>query len=397
MSSASSAEMRASRPVQPGDGLGNGLNNSLGAGAIVWWKWLIIGLLFVGLYWTQLKRLWVITRPFGGLDPDWAHAICVPLIGIYYLFLRRDEIAVTPIEPVLGGIPTRMRVYSAFAVLLMGLISTYGLAPIVPGNPELAILVGVLKFGGYGLMILSILVLIFDWGIATLVGGLLISAYAIWPGRNNFVGDVGMVMTLFGVVLTLCGWGIMRIAWFPIIFLICALPWPEIVYSQIASPLQHLAAKVSVTILQITGLEASYHGTKIFIPQFNDLGMPLPDRPLNVAEACAGLRSLMTFITVAAAVAFLSARPLWQKLVITLSAIPIAISCNVVRVAGQGLIDHYIGREWSEGFAHQFAGMIMMLPAFLLIMLICWIVDQIFIEEAGDEKTVPAPAPGGVA
>ena len=370
----------------------------LGVDTSVWIKTLIIGGLFFALYWDQLKRLWNITNPINGTDPDWAHAICVPLIGIYYLFLRRDELAAVPIEPVLGGAPTPVRIVSGIVVLLLGLLSTFVLAKIVPPDPQLATVVGVLTFGGYGLMILSLLILILDWGIATLLGGLLISAYAIWPGRNNFVGDIGMVMALFGVVLTLCGWKVMRIAWFPIVFLVCALPWPEIVYSQVASPLQHLAAQVSVSMLQITGIDATYHGTKIFMPQFDAMGMPLPDRPLNVAEACAGLRSLMTFITVAAAVAFLSARPLWQKLIITASAIPIAISCNVVRVAGQGLLDHHAGREWSEGFAHQFAGMVMMLPAFMLIMLVCWIVDQLFIEEAGEENTTPAPvSTGGVA
>ena len=66
---------------------------------------------------------------------------------------------------------------------------------------------------------------------------------------------------------------------------------------------------------------------------------------LNVAEACAGLRSLMTFITVGGAVAFLSHRPLWQKLIITASAVPIAILCNVMRVSGQGLLDHYVSQR----------------------------------------------------
>ena len=125
------------------------------------------------------------------------------------------------------------------------------------------------------------------------------------------------------------------------------------------------------------------------VTHFNDCAFV--GQALVRAAARAGLRSLMTFISVAAAVAFLSARPLWQKLVITFSAIPIAISCNVLRVAGQGLIDHYIGREWSEGFAHQFAGMVMLLPAFFLIMLVCWIVDQIFLDEA---DAPPAPPPG---
>src|SRR4029077_15256214 len=116
----------------------------------------------------------------------------------------------------------------------------------------------------------------------------------------------------------------------PIVFLICGIPWPALVYSYVASPLQTFAAKVAVISLRFTGVNAYRQGTKI-----NMGGITEPLRTLNVAEACAGMRSLMTFITVAVAVAFLSARPLWQKLVITFSAIPIAIFCNVMRVAGQ--------------------------------------------------------------
>jgi exosortase len=116
-------------------------------------------------------------------------------------------------------------------------------------------------------------------------------------------------------------------------------------------------------------------------------GLTQPLRTLQVAEACAGLRSLMTFISVGAAVAFLSNRPLWQKIIITLSAIPIAIFCNVMRVTGQGLLDHYWSHEVSEGFAHQFVGLVMLVPAFFLILLVGWLLDQLFVEEVDE----PAP------
>ena len=166
-------------------------------------------------------------------------------------------------------------------------------------------------------------------------------AFGIWPGQNQFVQGFAMILTLFGVVLMLCGWQVMKYAWFPIAYLICGIPWPPLVYSYIASPLQTLAAKVAVVTLRFTGVTAYRTGTKINMASSS---ITEPMRTLNVAEACAGLRSLMTFITVGVAVAFLSARPLWQKIIITLSAIPIAIFCNVMRVAGQGLLDHYVSR-----------------------------------------------------
>jgi exosortase len=186
-----------------------------------------------------------------------------------------------------------------------------------------------------------------------------------------------MVATLFGVVLLICGWDVMKTAWFPILFLVCAIPWPQLVYSWVALPLQKLAATAAVVTLQLTGVDASQSGTKLTIGT---------GRVLNVAEACAGLKSLMTFVAVGAAIGFLSSRALWQKLLISLSAVPIAIFCNMMRVAGQGLLDHYVDRRLSESFAHQFVGMIMLIPAFFLIQGVAWVLDNLFIEEVDRHK-----------
>ena len=115
--------------------------------------------------------------------------------------------------------------------------------------------------------------------------GIAMFQYAIFPGQNDFLKDFGMVITLFGVVLAMAGWGVMRVAWFPIAFLVCGLPWPGLVYSKVAEPLQQLAANVAVWTLQLTGVEAAVGGTKISM-----IGGDGDWRTLNVAEACAGMR-----------------------------------------------------------------------------------------------------------
>ena len=363
----------------------------LGVQPAAWAKAAVIAAAFVAIYRFNLTRLWAKTNLFSG-DPNWSHSSLVPVIGLYYLLLQREALAATPRRPMLGGRPSAGRFVAAAALAVGGAVLGFGLSKLVPEQEGLWIVRGLLENGGYGLIGFGVMVALFDWGLACLFGGLLLSAYGIWPGRNDFVNDAGMILTLFGIVLTLCGPAVMRIAWFPIAFLVCALPWPDLVYSQVTAPLQTASARVAVGVLQMVGMDASYGGTKIFIPQFAASGMRLPDRALNVAEACAGLRSLMTFITLGAMVAFLSSRRLWQKIVITLSAIPIAISCNMMRVAGQGIIDTYIGREWSEGFAHQFAGMVMLIPAFFLIWGVSFVVDRLFIEEADAKPQKPAAA-----
>ena len=223
-----------------------------------------------------------------------------------------------------------------------------------------------------------------------LLWGVLFSLWGIFPGQNDFFKDVGMVIALFGVVLMLSGWAIMRVAWFPILFLFCGLPWPDQVYSWVAGPLQHLAAAVAVRFLTICNIPSSVAGTKIMM--FVNPG----ERPrvLNVEEACAGLKSLMTFVTLAAgwAFVFMSSRPLWHRLVQTASAVPIAIFCNVMRVSFTGLTDKWWGHEFSEGFAHRFVGLLLLVPAFFLILLVGWVLDNLFIEEADDEEEIVSAA-----
>ncbi|HYO10093.1 MAG TPA: exosortase [Tepidisphaeraceae bacterium] len=338
-----------------------------------WVKVAILAPLFVAVYWIVLRWLWDKTNPVWG-EANWGHAVCIPFVGLYYLYINREDLLKQPVEPLLlGNFRDKWRMIPAAVMLAAGggiasLSSSFG--------PDMGWMI---RFAGMSLATYGLLVGLLDWGIGSLLMGLIAFAYGIWPGQNQFLQGCAMILTLFGIVLMLCGWRVMRYAWFPIVYLICAIPWPALVYSYIASPLQTFAAKVAVVTLRFTGVNAYRTGTKI-----NMGGITEPLRTLNVAEACAGLRSLMTFITVGMAVAFLSARPLWQKIVITISSVPIAIFCNVMRVAGQGLLDHYVSRQLSESFAHQFVGLVMLVPAFFMILMVGWVLDQIFVEEADD-------------
>ncbi len=294
----------------------------LGISFSAWLRIALMAALMIALFRFNLWRLWLKTNPVTG-EANWGHSMVVPFIGLYYLYIHREELL-------------KARVYTAWT------------------------------------------------GLPVMLLGVMLFAYGIWPGQNDFLKDFGMVVTLFGVVLLLAGWQVIRIAWFPIAFLVVGIPWPGLVYSWVAGPLQSLAAEVAVKVLQLTGVDAAAYGTKISIAR----GGGLPARTLNVAEACAGLRSLMTFIAVGGAVAFLSARPLWQKFLVMASAVPIAIFCNVMRVSGQGLLDFYVSQELSEGFAHAFVGMIMLIPAFFLILLIGWCLDKIFIDEVENKAAL---------
>lgn len=345
------------------------------------------------LFWPNLRRLWDKTNPIYG-EANWGHAICIPIIGLYYLYVNREKLVQEESGRRAMGEQTGLRVWGLLTVAL--------LLPLVLLHEEAgkfflpaAAVSGLLILVSLPLCLVRQTRSLIDqandhsagwFGGFIMVFGIAVFQYAIFPGQNDFLKDLGMVITLFGVVLALTGWSVMKVAWFPIAFLICGIPWPGLVYSKIASPLQQLAANAAVWTLQLTGVEANVGGTKISM-----VGGDGNWRTLNVAEACAGMRSLMTFISVAAAVAFLSSRPLWQKIIVVLFAVPIAIFCNVMRVSGQGLLDRYVSHSLSENFAHQFVGLIMLIPAFLLILLVGWILDQIFVEQIDRRHVTIAP------
>ena len=364
----------------------------LGLSRTTWTQVGVVAVLFAFLFWPNFRRLWQKTNPYDGAEAaNWSHSLLVPLIGLFYLYQRRDELMATPVRPLLADRFGRARLWGGLVLLLGGAAGGWILGLDALQNSFLA-LPGIGNLAPYAssvcwaLAALGPLVLALDWGLGTLVGGMLLAGYGIWPGQNDYLKDVGLVVTLFGVVLTLGGWRVMRIAWFPIVFLICAIPWPGLVYSKIAIPLQYVAANAAVFVLRVAQVDAVVDGTRIVIDK------AAGQRILNVAEACAGMRSLMTFITVAAAIAFLSRhRPLWQKLLIVASAVPIAIFCNTMRVCGQGLLDVYVSEAASEGFVHTFVGMVMLVPAFFLLLGVGWVLDQIFVEsDDGEEADEPA-------
>jgi exosortase len=367
----------------------------LGLKRSVWIQIGVIAVLFAALFWPNLRRLWDKTNPIYG-EANWGHAICIPIIGLYYLYVNREKLVQGDSEeqPGISHDSPGLRVW---IMLTMALLFPLVLLREEAGKffmPAAAVS-GVLILASLPLCLIKSSRSLVDradehssgwFGGFIMIFGIAVFQYAIFPGQNDFLKDLGMVITLFGVVLALAGWSVMKVAWFPIAFLVCGIPWPGLVYSKIAGPLQQLAANAAVWTLQLTGVEANVGGTKISM-----IGGDGNWRTLNVAEACAGMRSLMTFISVAAAVAFLSSRPLWQKIIVVLFAVPIAIFCNVMRVSGQGLLDRYVSHSLSENFAHQFVGLIMLIPAFLLILLVGWILDQIFVEQIDRRHVVIAP------
>jgi exosortase len=186
-------------------------------------------------------------------------------------------------------------------------------------------------------------------GLAMLVVGLL--------GAELFVTRTSMIVVLAGGLLFVLGWPAARTLAFPVAFLVLMVPIPAIIFNQIAFPLQLLASRVGEATLSTVGVPVLREGNVIV----------LANTTLEVAEACSGIRSLISLLTLGIVFGYFSDPRPTVRALIALSTVPIAIVANAARVAGTGLAAHYYGPSAAEGFFHTFSGWLVFVVAFLMV------------------------------
>lgn len=193
---------------------------------------------------------------------------------------------------------------------------------------------------------------VFAFGILVLLAGLM--------GSEFFLSRVSLIFTLAGIVLFLFGWGHLRILAFPIGFLLLMIPLPAIVFNKIAFPLQLLASQVGESAISAANIPVLREGNVLV----------LANTSLEVAEACSGIRSLVSLITLGLVFGYFADPRGWVRALIVASTIPVAIVSNAARVAGTGILAHYYGPSAAEGFFHEFSGWIVFVVAFVMILAI---------------------------
>ena len=262
-------------------------------------------------------------------DPNWSHILVIPFISIYFIHLNRHRIMATPRRVCFWGLP----------FIMLGL-------------------------GGYVL--------------------------GIYPIKNDMAMGYSMILTAFGICLLMLGPKMMRILWFPIVFLVFGIKISPAIWSIIAGKMQVFAAQGSFLILDLTsslsGVYVELKGSTLHL-DYGQVGGPTP---MNVAEACGGMRMLMAFLALGVALAFLFPRTWWQRAIMVALAAPIAIFVNALRVAVLGWV-HLIDKELAQGQSHIFIGMLMLIPAAGLLMLVGWCLDKMVIKEGKPKRPVPLP------
>lgn len=260
-----------------------------------------------------------------GRPEDWGHAYVIPLIAGYLLWRQRARLAACRITPFAAGVPT----------LLLGAV-------------------------GFLFFMLSI--------------------------PNHMLQGACMILALYGLALTAFGPAIARISFTPIAFLAFGVTISEAIMLALTFPLQILASKGAWIMLGLIltpfGYTVEIDGNMLEL--FDKAGNLIA--PLNVAQACSGMRMLIAFFALAGAVSLISLPQWWQRILLIMLAIPVALLMNIVRVAVLGILT-LIDPELAAGDAHTLIGTILLVPSLGLFMAVTWALKRVV-----QDSSQPTPA-----
>lgn len=194
------------------------------------------------------------------------------------------------------------------------------------------------------------------WGAVVLIIslGLYILSYA---GGIAVTARAMIISSLCGLVLLTLGWNFFRILSFPLMFLLFMVPVPETISGLVSFPLQLFATQVSTFIIDMLGIPAYREGNMVYFARTQ----------LEVAEACSGIRSIMSYGMLSLILAYMLDDIWWKRIVLVLSAIPLALFANLVRIVGTGILAHFYGDTVARGFLHEFSGLTVFAFGFILL------------------------------
>jgi exosortase len=176
-------------------------------------------------------------------------------------------------------------------------------------------------------------------------------------GAELFLARFSLVLLLASLIVLFLGWNYLRALFFPVAFLLLMIPIPAILFNQITFPLQLLASKVSAAVLPLLGVPILREGNVINLPAMT----------LEVAEACSGIRSLMSLVTLAIIYGYLMEKRVAVRVVLALASVPIAVAANSVRIIGTGLLVQYWDPDKAEGYFHASWGWIIFVISLLML------------------------------
>jgi len=222
-------------------------------------------------------------------------------------------------------------------------------------------------------------------GLLFLVCCLVLYPIIVFGYKFGYLMALMLIPTIGSIVLFVGGWRLVKHTWLPIVYIVLAIPLPARIYNDLTIPMRAHDAQIAAAILSLfKGLEANASGVVIDIVYKGVRFEPA----LDVAEACSGMRLLMAFLALGVAMAYLHYRPIWQRLVLLASTIPIALLCNIVRVTVTGLIYIFWGPMYAQGIYHDILGFLMLPLAFGLYGGLAWFMSNLVVEETVRQEVV---------
>jgi exosortase len=255
---------------------------------------------------------------------DYGHILVVPFIAGYFVYLNRERLLAVPFRT-----------------------TWFGLAPVILG-----------------------------------VGWYILCQIGPQPLRHANLQSVGVITTIGGLSLLFFGWRSMAWLWFPLLYLFMfGQGISERFMSIVTYRLQDITAR-GAHLVMVVGMDVERSGNTLFIFHNGET------KPLNIAEACSGMRMLMAFLALGVAMAYTGFKRYWQRVALVLMAFPTAIFVNVLRVTTLGILSLF-DTGLAEGDFHSFIGLVWLVPAFFIFLGLMWVIRQLVHEDdQGMSKTV---------
>lgn len=190
-----------------------------------------------------------------------------------------------------------------------------------------------------------------NWGLVLVIWAA-VQALAATLGAELFTARVAFLIALWGVILYLGGKPWIKILLFPLLLLLFMIPIPAIIYAQLTLRLQMLASQLGEIMITWMGIPVLRTGNTL----------QLPSQTLDIAEACSGIRSLLSLGFLSLVYAYFTDKRIWMRWALLLATIPIAIGANGVRVALTGLLSE-INTKYAQGAYHETEGYIVFIVA----------------------------------
>ena len=214
-------------------------------------------------------------------------------------------------------------------------------------------------------------------GLAVLLVGMLLK-YISMPMASVTLAGIAMVVMANGLLLYVGGMQVYSRIWFAAAYLVFMLPLPAFIHTKIAFPLQLLASQVSAATLKLVfGVSLILHGNRLL----------LASRELSVAEACSGMRSILGLLALGLAFAYLARRRFWERALLIVSTVPIAICVNVLRIVVTALLHEWGYSNLAEGVFHTMTGWFVFMFALVMFLGVNWVLDRLWVDESAGQAT----------